>query len=152
MPKGPRKDPAKLPLDGIVDHNSVVNPEPGRRYVLVSETSELRGPDYYEMLGYEPVLYKGKTGTRLAAGKWKEGEHVRAFSQMLMSIDEETYAQLEQYGPNGLGGQAYLDKIEAQMSHSNRGGIDAVKSRGPIRAATMATQQWEADETSFLST
>lgn len=151
--KGTRKDPVRRPLDALGDPNRVVNPKPGMRYVLVSQGSELRGPDYYEMLGYGYVNFDANDpkATRLGAGKWKDGEKVGNFGQFLMCITEEDFEPIYQYGPNGKGGQEYCDTVARLMNDRRRGGADPLQSRHGIIAAQMASHDTdESAELEFL--
>lgn len=122
------------------------------RYVLVSAGSQHFGPEYYEMLGYGYVTYKGDSKTRLGAGKWREGERVGSFGQFLMAIAEEDFEPIYQYGVNGKGGQEYLDKVSRIMVDRRRGGADPLQSKSGIIAAQMSSHtQDEGEELAFLA-
>lgn len=152
---GPRRDPRPRPTDGLKSYNDVMNPKPGFRYVLAALEGEL-GVDYYEgVLGYSRVIFdeKNPKSTRLRAGRFKDGEPIISMSQMLLELPPKEAQELDEYGFNGVTGQALCDQLESQMLAS--GGVEAVnKTSRHFTQASMARRDsvdHEADTHSFLN-
>lgn len=150
-PQRTRKDPPKRPTDALLPYNAVKNPKPGYHYVLVSQDGkDATSPEYYEMLGWRPVLYTGEEKcTQLGWGRWVKGQPVTNMGQILMEMDEERWEQLERYGANGQTGTAMLDQLAAQIG--TRGGIDPVRGKSGIGAKQMSSQNINEDVSEFLS-
>lgn len=149
-PQRIRKDPPRRPTDSLAPYNAVKNPKPGFHYVLVSlDGKDAASPEYYEMLGWQPVIYDGsEKSTRLGWGKWKQNEPVMNMGQVLMEMDDDRWVELERKGVNGQSGQDYLDQLAKQIGA--RGGIDPVRSKSGMGAKQMAASDLDADVTSFL--
>ena len=145
-----RKDPPRRPTDALTPYNAVKYPKEGFHYVLVSlDGKDAASPEYYEMLGWVPVIYGGEKSTQLGWGKWKEGQPVTNMGQILMEMDDARWQELERYGVNGQSGQAYLDQLAAQIG--TRGGIDPVRTKSGIGAKQRAYSEIDADTSDFLS-
>lgn len=148
-PQRTRKDPPRRSTDALLPYNTVKHPKPGFHYVLVSQDGrDASSPEYYEMLGWQPVLYGGAGTTCLGWGKWKDGQPVMNMGQILMEMDDERWQELDRYGMNGQSGQAQLDQLAAQIGA--RGGIDPVRSKHGIGAKQMASSDIDADTSGFL--
>jgi hypothetical protein len=149
-PQRIRKDPPRRPTDSLLPYNAVKNPKPGFHYVLVSlDGKETTSPEYYEMLGWAPVIYTGAKGTCLGWGKWKDGEAVTNMGQILMEMSDERWDQLEEFGMNGNSGQAHLRQLAQQIGA--RGGIDPVRAKAGMGAKQMTSSNIEEDTSGFLS-
>lgn len=149
-PARTRKDPPRRPTDALTPYNAVKNPKEGFHYVLVSlDGKEAASPEYYEMLGWKPVIYGGDKSTQLGWGKWKEGQPVMNMGQILMEMDDERWNELEQFGMNGQSGQAQIDQLAAQIR--SQGGVDPVRSKSGMGAKQKAYDHIDADTTDFLS-
>ncbi len=148
-PQRTRKDPPRRPTDALTPFNAVKNPKDGHHYVLVSlDGKDAASPEYYEMLGWKPVLYGGPKETCLGWGKWEMGQPVMNMGQILMEMDDERWQELDRYGMNGQSGQEQMDRLAAQIGA--RGGIDPVRSRGSIGAKQVSSQDMDADLSTFL--
>lgn len=149
-PQRIRKDPPRKPTDSLAPYNAVKNPKPGFHYVLVSlDGKDAASPEYYEMLGWLPVIYDGEKSTRLGWGKWKQGEAVMNMGQVLMEMSDERWNELERHGVNGNSGQEYIDQLARQIGA--RGGIDPVRGKSGMGAKQMTASDIDADTSSFLS-
>lgn len=149
-PARTRKDPPRRPTDALTPYNAVKNPKEGFHYVLVSKDGrDAASPEYYEMLGWSPVIYSGEKSTCLGWGKWKENQVVENMGQILMEMDHERWVQLEQYGMNGQTGLNQADQLAAQIG--TRGGIDPVRSKSGIGAKQRVFSELDADTSEFLS-
>lgn len=149
---GPRRDPRPRPTDGLQSYNDVINQKPGHRYVLAAVNDERGGAQYYEfVLGYSPVLFdeKDPNCTRLRAGRWKHGEPIMMGMQKLMELAPDAAERLDAVGYNGTTGQAYADRVEAQIL--GQGGIDAPRrSDNYFSQSSMAKRDDLADTSAFL--
>lgn len=156
MPKAPRKDPTHRSTDALTPFNMVMNAKPGCHYVLVGPEAKHLGPEYYEFIGYEYVLFEEKNAkcTRLGAGKWKDGDRVSAFGQFLMECSPERYAEIQRVGPMGNTGQSLTDAIASKMNDKKRGGIEPLRGTASIHAATFASDnaESEGEDDNFLRT
>jgi len=149
-PARTRKDPPRRPTDALTPYNAVKHPKEGFHYVLVSKDGkDAASVEYYEMLGWTPVIYAGKDSTQLGWGKWRENQPVENMGQILMEMDDERWQELEKYGMNGQTGQNQIDQLAAQIG--TRGGIDPVRSKSGIGAKQRTYSELDADTSDFLS-
>lgn len=145
-----RKDPPRRPTDALTPYNAVKYPEEGFHYVLVSmDGKDAASPEYYEMLGWTPVIYEGEKSTQLGWGKWKQGQPVMNMGQILMKMDDDRWNELERRGVNGNSGQDFLDQLAEQIG--TRGGVDPVRGKAGIGAKQRTYSELDADTSDFLS-
>lgn len=145
-----RKDPPRRPTDALTPYNAVKNPKEGFHYVLVSKDGkDAASPEYYEMLGWSPVIYADPKSTCLGWGKWKPNQPVENMGQVLMEMDDERWRELEEYGMNGQTGQNHVNQLAAQIG--TRGGIDPVRSKSGIGAKQRTFSELDADTSEFLA-
>jgi hypothetical protein len=149
MPGPIRKDPPRKPTDALTPYNAVKNPKEGFHYVLVSlDGKDAASPEYYEMLGWKPVMYEGDKATRLGWGKWKENQPITSMGQILMEMDDERWNELEERGMNGQSGRASCEQLKAQML--GQGGASPVRPKAGMGAGQRLYAQLDADTTDFL--
>jgi len=122
-----RHDPRHRHADGLAGPGTkLMNQDEGRIYALVYKADQMQGMEYYEYLGYE-VEKSRKGGPRLAVGRTsKPGQPIEFMGHVLMSIDKETYSDINKYGAFGSGGQLAADKLEAHIVDKD-GGPDPIR-------------------------
>lgn len=117
-----RRDPKRV-IDPDQMKGNVVGRDPGRKYVLANPNDPDHGVDYYLSIGY--VIEEAREGgPRIVGGQSKEG-HVTFRGQVLMSIDEETWEDIRQFGPDGKSGLALAAELESKIVKP--GGVDGIR-------------------------
>lgn len=130
-----RRDPAHRFNDVTASWSRLQNRDPGRFYVYVYKGSFEQGPEYYEAMGYD--YERAREGGVKPFGKLEEGSVIERRGHVLMSCTLEHKQEIEQFGPDGISGQARIDEIEAHMI-KNRGAKDHLRGqRGQIYATAI---------------
>ncbi len=155
QPRRRRRDPRSRPVNGAYEWGMIKNPDPTKKYVAVNMNDSQQGPEYYEYLGYEPVIREtGDDALQWFGGKTvDEGAEMTNRGHMLMAIDKEKYEDLVEWGANGTTGQARADEVEDQIL-DRRGGVDELRGMHRMGAETGFTfeNQIEASHDVPLST
>lgn len=113
-----RQDPQSRPTHGWSPaFHQLKGRDPRLKYVWVSKASEDLGPDYYESLGYQVIRYEEKGGIVLGSLSRRPGEPITFRGNVLMGVDLERAAEIDQYGPDGGSGQEYCDQIASQIAN-----------------------------------
>lgn len=129
--KGRRKDPRPRHTDGAAPWAKLNNRDPHKHYVYVFEGDQEHGIAYYRSIGYQ-VEEHTKDGVAPMAGvTGKPGEPISMRGHTLMSCPMERRMEIEEYGPDGVTGQALADEIDGVIL-DKRGGIDHLRGlHGP---------------------
>lgn len=142
-----RQDPPSRPTDGAAAWAQLRKPAgDDQHYVYVYEGDPEHGPDYYKAIGYHPVEYE-KGGVRPMAGKTgNSGDQIEMRGHVLMACSKERRAEIEQFGPDGVSGQALADAIDNRIL-DDRGGIDHLRGLGGPRGlgVEVATKPVQAE-------
>lgn len=110
-----RKDPVERNPRFGKSFDQLVNARPDRKYVKVSKNDPQIGVDYYTWLGFQ-VERLEPGGVRFAgASTCEPGSPLTYRDTVLMSIDLETYYEIERFGADGMGGQAHADALEKRI-------------------------------------
>lgn len=118
-----RNDPSPRHFNGV-PQLELVNKDPRRVYKLVSNESKFTGPDYYQWQGWEPEVCR-KDGVRFKyMNVSREGEQIRFWDMVLMSIDASKHAEMEAEG------QRLADEREDQIIDKTKGGLDPLRGIG----------------------
>lgn len=128
-----RRDPRHRHIDGSSNSWAAVkNRDPNKHYVLVSNSSDDQGPEYYRDIGYEPEVYGGPGGVCLRGGRTTRdpGQVIEMRGHTLMSCSLERLQEIEQYGADGDAGQQMADEIESRLSLNRTRGRDALRGLG----------------------
>lgn len=128
-PQGPsvRHDPRARPVDGVAAWARVENKRSDRRYVLVyvADTNSMAN---YEAAGWEPELWREDgpyfAGTRSRRGELGKEMVVRGY--LLMSVSDERYREIQEFGPDGDTGYELARRVERRI-------IDRRTENDPIR-------------------
>ncbi len=115
-----RKDPSPRPINSGSPYFELTNPDPEARYVWVYKAAEEHGVEYYEGIGYEPVLYreggvKGRLGKAL-----KPGQMIESRGHILMQTTAERAKEIYEFGDDGQSGQNAADLIEKRMFQTKK--------------------------------
>jgi hypothetical protein len=110
-----RTDPKPRHIDGSARFFQLENKDPEREYVFGNRLDPLHGMGYYlgfgwrvEQLTQDGVRVKGLTTVKL-------GEEIEVAGMVLMSIDRETWDDIQRNGMDGQSGQAAIDAVEKRM-------------------------------------
>lgn len=118
-----RNDPSPRHFNGV-PQLELVNKDPKKAYKLVSNESRFTGPDYYQWMGWEPVVCS-KDGVRFKyMNVAREGEQIRFWDMLLMSIDASKAAEMDAEG------QRLADEREDQIIDKTKGGLDPLRGIG----------------------
>lgn len=125
---GVRHDPRPKHIDGTSPLMKLVNKNPQKVYRAVTITGEF-GLPRYRMLGWTVENYDGEeNGLRFAAGETcPVGGPLESMGMVIVSMSAEKYAELEMYGEDGNGGQAYADLVEEKILDKRGGLVDRVR-------------------------
>jgi hypothetical protein len=133
--RAPRLDPVARPLVHMAGAGDVDGKDPTKAYVWANCSIKDGAPgsvEWYEELGYEPVLSNGREKLR---GKRKDGtSQLKLGGCLLMSVDKATKQQIEEEGVDGLGGLRHLRQLKAaildpRMLNNPLGGISSQHAR-----------------------
>lgn len=110
-----RKDPRPRPVDGVAGWFRLRpdTMQEGKAYCWVDKASG--EVDHYLSMGYEPVTWGGPTdGVQVVGGRItrQKGDKIECRGQLLMCIDREEKARIENEGEFGDSGQKYLSTVE----------------------------------------
>lgn len=122
-----RKDPrSRRGTDGSDQWDVLKAADKGKKYVLVNQRDMDAGPEYYLSLGYDAETYR-TGGVRFKRGRTApENEEMVMRGHLLMSIDLEGAEEIEDFGENGVTGQAGADGIENRIIEDG-GGKDLMR-------------------------
>jgi hypothetical protein len=99
------------------DWTSITNFDPNRRYKWIYTGDQGRGPSHYEAMGYvAEVKHSEGVKALFASRRLKDGEEIVVQDHLLMSIDAEQAAEIEQYGEFGNGGLELVKRLELEMT------------------------------------
>lgn len=128
-----RKDPVRRHADGAANVASVRNPDPRRKYVLVS-MSDNDAMGTYEENGFVRE-YLTADGVRLFGQKSvKPGELITYRGHVLMSIETEKAEEIRRRGAPGMGeGTMAWDRIEKKLVDRRAGSSDLLRGIGGNR-------------------
>ncbi len=129
-----RKDPKPRPVVGGMDYRvQLKNKDINKHYVWAYENAGHtgQGPEYFSMMGYRPVV-AGKGTPEFGWGPAEEGKPIRSMGHVLMEVDLETRAEIEQFGADGQSGQNGADQLEARVIDKDVG-VDLVRGIHPRR-------------------
>ncbi len=115
-----RKDPAPRPINSGSPYFELTNPDPERRYVWVYKAAEEHGVEYYEGIGYEPVLYREGCVKARVGKSLKVGQQVESRGHILMQTTAERAKEIFEYGDDGQSGQRAADEIERRMFQTKK--------------------------------
>jgi len=144
-----REDPPKIgAVEGICPWFQIRNPDPGKRYVWANGAAaeDIGGPDYYSAIGYEPVKFSDR-GPRPGAygSKLRDGDPVMIRGYLLMQIDAEQYAAIEERGVDGVTGKRHAreirDKIVSKKDARGLFGMHGISSRYVAEVENSTTQE-----------
>lgn len=117
-----RKDPQSRDPRGVM-FGGLINEDPTRKYVRANKAGRYN-VEFYEWLGYSVETMR-ENGVRFAGARTaQDGEAVTWMDTVLMSIDIETWTEIDQFGADGKTGQAYADIIEDRIIDKNSLGVD----------------------------
>lgn len=125
-----RKDPKPRRVDGTAAWMRIENADPDRKYIFANRLDHISGLGYYLSLGArieiaEPGGIKLKTGMTV-----KPGEEIEQAGQVLVSFSMERWREIQENGPDGNSGQAYLDEVESRiLDRSGRDHLRGIGSR-----------------------
>ncbi len=90
---------------------------PKKKYVLVPKNRDEYGVGYYESLGYK-LTPLSRDGARLRAmpSAAKDAPIQEYRGCLLMEIDSDVYADLQEHGETGDGGTTYFEQLAQQIS------------------------------------
>lgn len=109
-----RVDPVVRPVDGAAMYTEIENREHGRRYVYVNP-GDKAAMATKRREGYQIEIQR-EGGPRIAMGDTvKDGQEMTMMDQVLMSIDEKRFEQIQREGLDGQGGYARAAKLEKAM-------------------------------------
>lgn len=134
-----RNDPDPRPVEGTLSRVALTGKDPSKHYVWVSEVNNLAmNPQTYLSLGYRFTRYDKDAELPAALG-WnpdlKQGDQLRGHGCLLMEIDADRRADIEQNGAPGAGhGQKWADSVQNQI----RGEEDLHDPEEPRSAAENA--------------
>lgn len=127
MPRAKRPAPLRRDPKRVVDPDqmkgNVSGKDPGRKYVLANPNDPDYGVDYYLSIGYR-LEEAREGGPSIVGGQRKDG-HVSFRGQVLMSIDVETWEDIQKFGPDGRTGLALAAELEAKIVKP--GGVDGIR-------------------------
>ncbi len=114
--RAPRRDPVARPLVHMDRAGDVDGKDPTKEYVWANPNIKDGAPgsvEWYEELGYEPVLSTGREKLR---GKRKDGtSQLKLGGCLLMSVDKAVKQQIEEEGVDGQGGLRQLRQLKAEI-------------------------------------
>lgn len=129
---GERVDPPSREVDFAVraSRDPVRGKDPKRKYVVAHGRAAV---DLYERRGYTAEI-QSSSSVYVGAQRREalNGTEVTHLGGVVMSIDQEQYEQIKQYGDPDLGdaGQKFYDPIEKRII--NGGGVDPMRGKhGP---------------------
>lgn len=135
-----RKDPQRSHIDGMRegrlsgDGYRPIGSNGGRdefHYVWVNMAAQLRGPEYYQMLGYVPIR-KDDGITVSGRGTYVDGV-LTFLGHVLMACPKERHDEIVQFGPGGDTGLENTAKIERQIVRKQSLGRDSLRGMGARR-------------------
>jgi hypothetical protein len=133
-----RVDPPRRSAGTVLHATSLDNQDPNKHYVWASLTTEIAGiqaVDYYENIGYDVELHKPGgvvSGLGRTARERKAGQRIEQYGCVLMSCSLERKAEIDQYGPDGDGGQQRASELE--QKYLRQGGRDLMRGMNPNSA------------------
>jgi hypothetical protein len=128
-----RRDPKRVrAINGTSPWATLMNQRPDRKYVLAAKADSMYGVSYYEAIGYSvEMANNGPNALRFIAGTAvKPGEPLESLGHVAMSIDLETWEQIEQFGVDGNGGQDFADTVEKRMLSKRGFAEEALRGLG----------------------
>lgn len=133
--RGPRTDPTRRPLDGVLPHLQVNNKDPNRFYVWVYMNGD--GPSRYDAMGYKEETFSADGVTLFGNKTGKPGSPVIRDGHVLMSVSKERKREIELYGEYGSedqpnGGQIDANALEERIV-KQRGGLDPLRGMTGLR-------------------
>lgn len=139
--KSPRRDPRPRPVEAGSGKTRLLNKDPSKFYVLVSNTGHDQIGEY-ESLGYERVT-ADPGGPRLAVVKTRDGEVVTYQDSVLMSISKERKAEIDMFGDDGDGGWNQATKMEERILDRRSAQADLMRGIGGARGYVGVQSQIE---------
>lgn len=128
-----RNDPAHRPVTDILRRGQPKNLRPDRHYVKVYKAAGFQGIDYYEDIGYE-VEHHRADGPKLPGKReYVNGTPIEHMDHVLMSCPMERKREIDQFGPDGDGGQQIADLLEEKLIDKRSGIEDPMRGMHGIR-------------------
>ena len=137
---GPRIDPVPRRVDGVSGWLELENKDPRRHYVLAYDLDTLCGRAYLASLGYQ-VEKRVEGGVHFKNGEVGQmGEPLMWRGHVLMSIDQETRAQID------ADGARWADHVENRIVDRDQGVQDLLRGiRGRFMKVTNHTSVLSPD-------
>jgi hypothetical protein len=143
-----RTDPRLRPLDPLEGITRVIDADPDMRYVIAPEHGEL-DVQYYEMLGYQKVIYQEGGPRTFRTGTSVHGGPIVTKAGILMCIPREQHREtIYQPGQDDMGllerriydksfAREQISKVEGIRGMIGAEEVDAVNESSPLQRSVL---------------